>query len=70
MREYCVNHSDRPCAVIIHDVTAGHIRLPYCLDCAAAAGDETAIILKHQSKVMDFMLEALDPTKLASEAVQ
>jgi len=70
MNEFCVNHPDRPCAVIIHDVSTGvHKRTPYCLDCAAEAGDTTALMLRHQSQVFDFMNEALQPTPLGSERV-
>lgn len=71
MNEFCVNHPERACAVIIHDVTSGeHKQAPYCLDCAAEAGDTTALMIAHQTRTMDFILERLEPTKLVSEAIQ
>lgn len=71
MREFCINHPERSCAVIIHGVTTGeHKRTPYCLDCAAEAGDETALMIQHQTRTMDFILESLEPTPLVTQAVQ
>jgi len=66
----CQNHPDRPCAVIIHDVTTGeHKRTPLCLDCAVEAGEPTALMMKAQSDTMDFVLERLSPTPLSTERI-
>lgn len=70
MNDFCINHPDRRCAVKIHDVTSGeHVETALCFDCACAAGDQTALMMKAQSQTMDFMMEALNPTALASKRI-
>lgn len=68
---YCQNHPNRRWAVKIHDVTTGtHVVTALCFDCACEAGDVTALSMRAMARSMDMVMEAIDPVKLATEAVQ